>query len=112
MLRRQPTFTVVAVLTLAIGFGPPIAIFALANWMVLRPVPGIPDSGSVSYYMHGTPSEHGLTVATAWLMEQHPTENAKLKSMVFRNRGPITLALTAGPVEFFVVEHLERPTPD
>ena len=62
MLRRQPTFTAVAVLTLAIGFGPPIAIFALANWMVLRPVPGIPDSGSVSYYMHGTPSPRGGTI--------------------------------------------------
>jgi predicted permease len=61
MLRRQPTFTAVAVLTLAIGFGPPIAIFALANWTVLRPVPGIPDSGNVSYYMHGTPSPRGGT---------------------------------------------------
>jgi predicted permease len=61
MLRRQPTFTAVAVITLAIGFGPPIAIFALANWMVLRPVPGIPDSRSVSYYVHGTPDPRGGT---------------------------------------------------
>ena len=61
MLRRQPTFTAVAVLTLAIGFGPPIAIFALANWMVLRPVPGIPDSRSVSEYMSGTPNPNGTS---------------------------------------------------
>src|SRR5687767_7490782 len=59
MLRRQRTFTAVAVVTLALGFGPPIAVFALANWMVLRPIPGIPDSGSVSHYMSGAPSPRG-----------------------------------------------------
>src|SRR5688572_27236773 len=46
-LRKQKAFTSVAVTTLAVGFGPPIAIFALANWIVLRPVPGVRDSGSV-----------------------------------------------------------------
>ena len=59
MLRKHPAFTAAAVLTLAIGFGPPIAIFALANGMVLRPVPGVRHPGSVSIFMTGSPGPHG-----------------------------------------------------
>src|SRR5688572_31574418 len=61
MLRRQRTFTAVAVVTLAIGFGPPIAIFTFGNWLVLRPVPGVRDTQSVSMYQSGTPSPRGGT---------------------------------------------------
>ena len=59
MLRRHRAFTATAVLTLAVGFGPPIAIFAFANRMVLRPIPGVRDSGDVSRFMTGSPSPHG-----------------------------------------------------
>jgi predicted permease len=59
MLRKQKTFTAVAVATLAIGFGPPIAIFTLANWMVLRPVPGVRETGAVAIYHTGAPSTRG-----------------------------------------------------
>jgi predicted permease len=63
MLRKHPAFTASAVLTLAIGFGPPIAIFALANSMVLRPIPGVRDADAVSLLMTGSPSPRGgLTV--------------------------------------------------
>src|SRR5262245_12532549 len=53
MLRKHPSSTAAAVLTLAVGFGPPLAIFALANAMVLRPVPGVRDAGGVSFFMTG-----------------------------------------------------------
>jgi hypothetical protein len=59
-LWKQKGFAAVAITTLAIGFGPPIAIFTLANWIVLRPVPGVRDTASVSYYMSGTPSPRGV----------------------------------------------------
>jgi predicted permease len=61
-LRKQKVFTLVAVTTLAVGFGPPIAIFALANRMVLRPVGGVQDSGVVAYYMSGTPIPGGVRI--------------------------------------------------
>ncbi len=43
-LRRTPVFTVTAALTLVIGFGAAIAIFAVVNGVLLRPLPyGNPD---------------------------------------------------------------------
>ena len=41
LLARAPGFTAVAVFTLAVGVGAPTAIFSLANWALLRPMPGI-----------------------------------------------------------------------
>ena len=53
LLRRQPAFTGVAILTLALGIGTTTAVFTIVNGVLLRPLP-YRDPGSlvVLYYGH------------------------------------------------------------
>ena len=43
LFRRSPGFAAIAILTLALGMGATTTIFTLANWALLRPVPGVTD---------------------------------------------------------------------
>ncbi|MGH7524308.1 MAG: ABC transporter permease, partial [Gemmatimonadales bacterium] len=47
MLRKTPTFTVVAMLVIALGSGVVTTILSAANALLLRPIPGITDPGRV-----------------------------------------------------------------
>ena len=49
MLRKAPSFTTVAVLTIALGIGANTAIFSVVDWLILRPLP-IDHPGQVIFF--------------------------------------------------------------
>jgi hypothetical protein len=44
-ITRSPGFSLLAVLTLAVGIGANVMIFGFANWVALRPIPAVRDPG-------------------------------------------------------------------
>lgn len=50
LLLRQPGFTVVAALILALGIGANTAVFTIINSMLLKPRPGVPDAELAGVY--------------------------------------------------------------
>ena len=60
VLRRNPTFAVVALLTLAIGIGANTAVFAVVNSVLLKPLP-YPDADRLVAVWNRAPGAPGLT---------------------------------------------------
>lgn len=59
LLRRNPTFTFVVLLTLAIGIGANTAVFSVVNSVLLRPLP-YPDAGRLISIRQLAPGAAGL----------------------------------------------------
>ena len=58
-LRRSPLFTLVALLTLAIGIGATTAVFSVVDGVLLKPLP-YPDPERARRVWHDAPGAAGL----------------------------------------------------
>jgi putative ABC transport system permease protein len=95
-LRRNPGFTAVAVLTLALGIGANTAIFSVVNAVILRPLPYPQPERLVLVYSTQTPGQRGREASYPDFLDWR-TRNHVFKNMAVFRTGNFTLISDAGP---------------
>jgi predicted permease len=95
--RRMPTFTAVAVITLALGIGATTAMFTLVNSILLRPLP-FPDSDRLVRIIQSYPEKGldtwGLNQVNIAMYRDRSTDFSAFAA--YRN-GSVTLQSPSGP---------------
>src|SRR5204862_4054223 len=93
--RRSPGFAAIAILTLALGMGATTTIFTLANWALLRPVPGVTAPANVSVIWVGRPGDKGSFNPGRLSYPNLADAIARVKSMslgAYQRGGPVAVA--------------------
>lgn len=99
MLGRSPGFTVVAVITLALGIGANTAIFSAVNGILLRPLPYAEPSRLVSLgaFKRFTGGVMGTVDFSADVWEKMRKETPAIEQMAFFTRGEFTITGNDAP---------------
>ena len=102
MLRKNPGFTLVAILTLALGIGANTAIFSLVNGILLRPLPYNQPEQLIQ--VTGTYPKGGLAAMRSQMQSMDVAGYVEGHEVNLTGRGaPIRLTATLASAEFFSV---------
>ncbi len=81
VFRKNPIFVGIAVLVVSLGTGAVSTIFSVANAIVLRPIPGVPDASRVVEVARTRKGENG-TLSASYPYYQHLRKSTKTLSGV------------------------------
>ena len=93
-LRKSPGFTVVAVLTLALGIGANTAIFSIIHAVLLRPLP-YPEAERIVTMSESTPAQPEISVSWQNFLDWK-TESTAFESLGVGRRESFSLSEVAG----------------
>lgn len=92
MALRNPGFTAVAVLTLAIGIAVNTTVFSWTDMMLLRPIPGVPNGGELAAFE--TVAADGVALPTSFPDFRDHRDHLKLVSLSAAT--PMTMTIGEG----------------
>src|SRR5262249_25593653 len=95
-LRKSPGFTIVAILTLALGIGANTAIFSFVDGILLKPLP-YPDSSRIVRVLEKPPGGARNGISTLNFLDWQ-RENSVFEFMAAQAGGAVTLSGVAEPV--------------
>ncbi len=92
---RQPGFAVTAVVTLALGLGATTATYSLANWALIRPVPGVESPEDLSHVWVGRMMPEGSFSVSMLSIPNFDDVAARMQTtedLAYYQRSPVTIA--------------------